>query len=453
MCIGLALVGLLVVTSPNATAQAPIVVTPPVITDQPLIGQILTPATEGGWNPAVPATLTYQWLRCSRTGQECVAIDNAIGFTYPVSGEDFDHSLRIQLTVSGVLGGVAFSESDQSNATETVPALPPSNSQLPGVTGEAREGLVLTASPGVWNGVPPPSFVYQWQRCDAAGLNCNAIAGAVNATYTLSAADVAMTVRVVVTASNLGGSASAVSEPTPLVRRAPLISDAPPVIIGAAEVERSLVATPGQWLTSGPIDFLYRWLRCNASGSGCDPIAGATGPTYQVRMSDIGFTLRARVTAINDAGSMTRDSEPSALVPAPPGVQTFSQSGTTPVFAPSAALMRPFPRVRIKGYVTSTGAVLQLVTVRGPARTRIALACRGRTCPFHRRTRRGGPRVRLRSLERSFVAGTRLTIRVTKPALIGKYTRIVIRAKQVPFRRDRCLLPGSPRPVPCPTDS
>jgi hypothetical protein len=114
--------------------------------------------------------------------------------------------------------------------------------------------------------------------------------------------------------------------------------------------------------------------------------------------------------------------------------------------------MKPFPRVRVKGFFTASGAAFQLVTVRGPKRARISISCRGPSCPFDARTTRAGVRVRrLRSLERWYDAGTVLKIRVTQHALIGKYTALVIRANRLPKRRDRCLLPGRRQPVRCPS--
>ena len=53
--------------------------------------------------------------------------------------------------------------------------------------------------------------------------------------------------------------------------------------------------------------------------------------------------------------------------------------------------------------------------------------------------------------QRVLANGTKLTIRVTKPGRIGKYTEIVIRANKAPWRRDRCLVPGSSRPRRCPS--
>jgi hypothetical protein len=71
----------------------------------------------------------------------------------------------------------------------------------PTISGSAVEGQMLTASPGVWSGTEPITYAYQWRRCDAGGGACSDIAGAISATYTVQAADVAGTLRVRVTAT------------------------------------------------------------------------------------------------------------------------------------------------------------------------------------------------------------------------------------------------------------
>lgn len=59
--------------------------------------------------------------------------------------------------------------------------------------------------------------------------------------------------------------------------------------------------------------------------------------------------------------------------------------------------------------------------------------------------------VRVRALQRSYRPGVTIEIRVTQARRIGKYTRIKTRRGKAPVRIDRCLLPGSTRPVKCPT--
>src|SRR4029077_11474339 len=90
---------------------------------------------------------------------------------------------------------------------------PPSNTALPLVSGTAQQGVKLTTSNGSWSG-SPTGYSYAWQDCDSSGSNCVAIGGATSSGYTLTSGDVGDTVRVVVTAVNAGGSASATSAPT-----------------------------------------------------------------------------------------------------------------------------------------------------------------------------------------------------------------------------------------------
>ena len=93
----------------------------------------------------------------------------------------------------------------------------PTNSAAPTISGTPQVGQTLTAGPGTWNSSTTPTFGYQWQRCDAAGNNCQAVTGATAQTYTVQSADVNSTLRVVVTATNSSGSGSATSGQTAVV--------------------------------------------------------------------------------------------------------------------------------------------------------------------------------------------------------------------------------------------
>ena len=95
---------------------------------------------------------------------------------------------------------------------------PPVNMSAPVVSGSAVQGGTLSASTGTWSGQPPPTFVFQWQRCDSAGANCgNVGAASTTSTYPLTAADVGSRIAVVVTGSNSSGQASATSAPSAVV--------------------------------------------------------------------------------------------------------------------------------------------------------------------------------------------------------------------------------------------
>ena len=103
---------------------------------------------------------------------------------------------------------------------ETPVSGPPASTSPPRVTGVARAGRVLHADQGTWSGTLPLSYVFQWQRCDAAGESCAAIPGASGANHLLGDDDVGTTVRAQVTATNAEDSASAVSVQTTLVSAA-----------------------------------------------------------------------------------------------------------------------------------------------------------------------------------------------------------------------------------------
>jgi hypothetical protein len=437
-CIGLVIVALSLVACPSAAAQVVTITAPPQLPSVALVGDRLE-ATPGEWSPPVPAA-SYQWLRCNLEGSACVPIDGETTLSYTVVAADEDGTLRIRLTVNLAPGD------DPPPSAESNPTLvprPPTNEEDPAVAGTPREGQVLSASRGEWTGTPPLNFAVQWKRCNtASGTACAPISGATSDTYVLTAADVGARLLVAVTASNAAGAVTIESALTEVIGPAPLANIQPPEVVGVAQVGASLRATTGRWVPSGPIEFLYRWLRCRADGSDCIPIPGAVGASYEVRPLDVGSRLRVRVTAVSDAGSSAQDSALTSVVTAPLGVIAPGQA--------PPELMRPFPSVRIKGYFTRSGAVLQLVTVRGPRVARIALTCWGRDCPFRERDRPLRRRVRIRALERSFRAGTRIVIRVTKARRIGKHTRIVIRAGRPPARRDRCLMPGSLTPMQCP---
>jgi streptogramin lyase len=66
---------------------------------------------------------------------------------------------------------------------------------------------------GTWTN-SPTSYTYEWERCTASGGECKEITGASSATYTPVAEDVGHALLVKVTATNSGGSSSALSAAT-----------------------------------------------------------------------------------------------------------------------------------------------------------------------------------------------------------------------------------------------
>ena len=75
-----------------------------------------------------------------------------------------------------------------------------------------------------------------------------------------------------------------------------------PTITGTAQQGQTLTEEHGAW-TNSPTGYNYQWLRCNASGTGCSSISGATAQTYAPVAADVGHELRVQETASNAGGS------------------------------------------------------------------------------------------------------------------------------------------------------
>jgi hypothetical protein len=91
------------------------------------------------------------------------------------------------------------------------------------------------------------TFAYQWRRCDPKGGSCSDIVGATGKTYGLKSVDVGDALRVAVTATNKGGSTTAVSPPTAVVagNPAPAPTGCPAAKAGQV-VDIAQVSTPAR---------------------------------------------------------------------------------------------------------------------------------------------------------------------------------------------------------------
>jgi hypothetical protein len=87
----------------------------------------------------------------------------------------------------------------------------------------------------------------------------------------------------------------------------------PPTITGTPQVGQTLTAGNGTW-SDGPTSFAYQWLRCNAGGNSCIPVANGMQRTYTLVGADAGRTIRVRVTATNADGSGNAQSAQTAVV-------------------------------------------------------------------------------------------------------------------------------------------
>lgn len=217
----------------------------------------------------------------------------------------------------------AMNATSTGTTTVFVPStpLPPTNSVPPAVSGIPVQGNSLSATAGTWIGAAPITYAYEWQRCDASATTCSAIPGATAATYTLQAADVGSRVRVRVVATNAGGSTAAESAPTEVVAApAAPVNTVPPALVAGEDWPGSTWGvTTGTWTGTQPITYAYQWQRCDPDTLACTDIVGATSAAYTLTAADVGWKVRARVTATNTGGSASAVSETSGEILPGPG--------------------------------------------------------------------------------------------------------------------------------------
>ncbi len=117
-------------------------------------------------------------------------------------------------------------------------------------------------------------------------------------------------------------------------------------------------------------------------------------------------------------------------------------------------VMYPFPIIRIVTVDFVNGARVRLLAVKAPTLARITLACHGRGCRVrsaHRAVASRRPRwITFPRVARFLRPGASITVRVSKGALIGAYTRFSIRRRRLPVRVDACLDPPGLKPIACP---
>ena len=227
----------------------------------------------------------------------------------------FDRSKALTVPRFGVVLAAVVAAGTVLVSTASA-AVAPANTALPTTSGTLVVGSTLTAAPGTWSGDAPIAFTYQWQRCDSPATTCADISGAGSATYVLAPLDSGGTVRVAVTGTNAAGSQIAYSATTAAIANAvgAPMGTAVPATSGTLVVGSTLSATPGTWAGTVPMTFAYEWLRCDAAGAACQTIAGATGLSYVLALSDVGHTLRFEVGAANTAGTATATSLQTAVV-------------------------------------------------------------------------------------------------------------------------------------------
>ena len=313
------------VTAKNAAGEAAatsaatgtVAAAPPVNTGLPAISgeakdeKTLTAST-GSWNGTPTITYAYQWQACNTSGESCSNITGATSSSYTIGHEQVAHTIRIKITAKNSAGETTAS----ALATASVLASPPVETELPAISGEAKDEAKLTATSGGWTGTPTITYSYEWQECNTSGGSCSTISGATSSTYLVGHTLVGHTIRVKVTAKNAAGEAAATSAATGTVAAAPPVNTGLPAISGEAKDEKTLTASTGSWNGTPTIAYAYQWQACNTSGESCGNIAGATSSSYTIGHEQVAHTIRISVTATSSAGEASARSAATTTVAA-----------------------------------------------------------------------------------------------------------------------------------------
>ena len=273
---------------------------PPTVSGTPEVGQTLSAKT-GTWLNG--STYTYQWEACS--GATCTAIAGATEATYvPVAGQT-GSTLRVAVTAKGVNGRTASKESAVTAAIETDL---PVNTRVPSISGTVAEGDTATVTRGEWNH-GPDTVAVQWEQCNSSGGSCTAISGATSNTLAITEAEGGFTLRVTETARNAAGAGTPVSSATTaVVPTTPLSNTVAAYVKGTATPGAVISVNVGEW-AGHPTSFTYQWMHCQQTHSEeeefeavyvrafCQPVGGATEPTYTVPKSDDGLRIYVELTA------------------------------------------------------------------------------------------------------------------------------------------------------------
>ncbi len=191
----------------------PVEVSAPSIAGDLYIGQTLSEVPAAWTND--PTSFTYQWLLCNAIGEGCGPINSAEGSTYAIPDADAGNTFEVEETATNA-GGTSLTAVSPATAVIGKPSIvtggpfAPTTDLAPVVWGVGTVGQTLQASSGAWLGSPTLNYDYEWQLCSSpssCSLVTNIPTTATSTSFTLTAADAGMSVRVVVGATNAASTA------------------------------------------------------------------------------------------------------------------------------------------------------------------------------------------------------------------------------------------------------
>ena len=225
-------------------------------------------------------TVSYQW----KSGG--VNISGATGSTYTLTQSEVGKAITV---VASYTDGGNTSESLSSSATSSVGNVNDAPTGSVTISGTARQGQTLTASNSLvdLDGIPASGagvISYQW-NADGVG-----IFGAKGMNYTLTQGQIGKVISVTASYTDLQGTAETVTSSTtgPVAGIVDRVNEAPTgsvTIAGLPIVGTTLIASNTLTDADGLGAVSYQWK------SGGERISGATGRTYQLKLTDVGKTI------------------------------------------------------------------------------------------------------------------------------------------------------------------
>ena len=304
-----------VTSTPSAPTQIiapfpPANTAPPVVTGVAERGATLN-ASLGTWT-GPDNVYTYQWQR--NAGEGYANITGATGPAYNLQSADEGATVRVLITATDPDATITQASAATATVTDAIPV----NQTAPVISGTLQRGFTLTAAVGTWAGIGN-SYAYQWQR-SADGTSWTNIPAAIQSGYVVAAVDEGDALRVVVTATNPDGTATATSAATVTVPSSPPVTTTAPSVTGAAQRGSILAGSQGTWNGVGNA-YTYQWQR-SPDGTAWTNISGATGLTYTVQTADESEFLRLTVSVTNPDGAAVASSPSSSVVAATPPANT-----------------------------------------------------------------------------------------------------------------------------------
>ncbi len=297
----------------GTTAPFPIVA--PSVVGSPTIGSTMSART-GAW--AGSPSYAFSWLVCTTrvdtpfdtAPSGCSTIDGATAATYVSTADQAGKFLAVLVSATNsygttVAGGMAASAVGS-----------PANLTPPTVTGVPTLGSTWSINTGTWAGVPYPTILTFWLRCNdpqaavftTVPAGCTAISGATSSTYTSTSADLGKYITAQVAGnSTLGFALAGAISKTPVGFP---YNAALPTVTGAPGVGSTWTLDTGTWTGSPAPTLAIFWLRCNQPiatsfttvPAGCSAISGANSTSYTSTSADVGKYLTAQVAGNSSRG-------------------------------------------------------------------------------------------------------------------------------------------------------